>query len=48
MRVRPGAPLRFLARIDTNRMTFLTGEFFTAPLLAADGSASFILASGLD
>jgi hypothetical protein len=39
-----GAPLRFLNRAD--RMPFLTGEYFAAPLIADDGSASFILAAG--
>ncbi|HEY0282732.1 MAG TPA: hypothetical protein VGC27_08920 [Rhizomicrobium sp.] len=39
-------PLRFLGRTDTNAMSFLNGEYFTAPLLADDGSASFILAAG--
>lgn len=41
-----GAPLRFLARVDTNKMSFLTGEYFTAPLRADDGSPSLILAAG--
>jgi hypothetical protein len=40
-----GAPLRFLGREDTNRMTFLTGEFFSAPLLADDGQMSLVLAA---
>jgi hypothetical protein len=39
-------PLRFLGRTDTNAMSFLNGEYFVAPLLADDGSASFILAAG--
>jgi hypothetical protein len=38
-------PLRFLGRTDTNAMSFLNGEYFVAPLLADDGSASFILAA---
>jgi len=38
-----GAPLRFLGREDTNRMTFLTGEFFSAPLLADDGQMNMVL-----
>lgn len=41
-----GVPLRFLGRTDTNAMSFLNGEYFVAPLIADDGSASFILASG--
>ena len=41
-----GAPLRFLGRTDTNAMSFLNGEYFVAPLIADDGSASFILAAG--
>jgi hypothetical protein len=40
-----GAPLRFLSRSDTSGKTFLYGEFFEAPLLAADGSMSMILAA---
>ncbi|HVV64690.1 MAG TPA: hypothetical protein VHC42_04425 [Rhizomicrobium sp.] len=40
-----GAPLRFLGREDTNRMSFLTGEFFSAPLLADDGGATLVLAA---
>ena len=39
-------PLRFLFRTDTNAMSFLNGEYFVAPLIADDGSASFILGSG--
>jgi hypothetical protein len=39
-------PLRFLGRTDTNAMSFLNGEYLVAPLLADDGSASFILGSG--
>jgi hypothetical protein len=39
------APLRFLGREDTNRMTFLTGEFFSAPLIADDGQMSLVLAA---
>lgn len=38
-----GMALRFLARADTARMPFLTGEYFFAPLIADDGSASLIL-----
>ena len=38
-----GVALRFLARADTARMPFLTGEYFAAPLIADDGSASLIL-----
>jgi len=38
-----GAPLRFLGREDTNQMTFLTGEFFSAPLLADDGTMTMVL-----
>jgi len=40
-----GVALRFLARADTARMPFLTGEYFSAPLIADDGSASLILAA---
>jgi hypothetical protein len=39
------APLRFLGREDTNGMTFLTGEFFSAPLIADDGQMSLVLAA---
>lgn len=38
-------PLRFLSREDTKGMTFLTGEFFSAPLLADDGQMSLVLAA---
>ena len=40
------APLRFLGREDTNRMPFLTGEFFAAPLIADDGQMNIVLAAG--
>jgi hypothetical protein len=40
------APLRFLGRTDTNAMSFLNSEYFVAPLIADDGSASFMLTSG--
>jgi len=40
-----GAPLRFLGREDTKGMTFLTGEFFSAPLIADDGQANLVLAA---
>lgn len=40
-----GAPLRFLGREDTKGMTFLTGEFFSAPLLADDGRANLVIAA---
>jgi len=40
------APLRFLSRMATNGMGFLNGEYFSAPLLASDGSASLVLAAG--
>ena len=39
------APLRFLAREDTKGMTFLTGEFFAAPLLSDDGQMNLVLAA---
>lgn len=39
------APLRFLGREDTKGMTFLTGEFFSAPLLTDDGEPSMVLAA---
>ncbi|HWA90515.1 MAG TPA: PAS domain-containing protein [Rhizomicrobium sp.] len=39
------APLRFLGREDTKGMTFLTGEFFSAPLLADDGRMNLVLAA---
>lgn len=39
------APLRFLSREDTKGMTFLTGEFFSAPLIADDGQMSLVLAA---
>jgi len=41
-----GTPLRFLGRTDTNAMSFLIGEYFVAPLIADDGSASLVLAAG--
>jgi hypothetical protein len=41
-----GAPLRFLTRADTWQMPFLIGEYFAAPLIADDGSASLILGAG--
>lgn len=37
------APLRFVGREDTNQMTFLTGEFFSAPLAADDGQVNLVL-----
>jgi hypothetical protein len=37
------APLRFVGREDTNQMTFLTGEFFSAPLTADDGQLNLVL-----
>ncbi|MGA7712110.1 MAG: hypothetical protein WCA81_09425 [Rhizomicrobium sp.] len=40
------APLRFLTRADSAKMSFLIGEYFSAPLLADDGSASLVLAVG--
>ena len=40
------APLRFLAPANTSGMNFLVGEYFSAPLIAADGSASLVLAAG--
>jgi hypothetical protein len=40
-----GAPLRFLGREDTKGMTFLTGEFFSAPLIADDGQTNLVLAA---
>ncbi len=39
------APLRFLSREDTKGMTFLTGEFFSAPLIADDGQMNLVLAA---
>ena len=39
-------PLRFLGRADTGAMQFLTGEFFSAPLLGADGAPSMVLGAG--
>ncbi len=39
-------PLRFLGRADTGAKQFLTGEFFSAPLLGADGSPSMVLGAG--
>src|SRR5665213_1938134 len=36
-------PLRFLGREDTNQMTFLTGEFYSAPLIADDGQINLVL-----
>ena len=40
------APLRFLSRADTSAMHFLHGEYFSAPLKAADGSTSLVLGAG--
>ena len=40
------APLRFLAQVVTSGMNFLVGEYFSAPLIAANGSASLVLAAG--
>ncbi len=40
------APVRFLTRADSAKMSFLVGEYFSAPLLADDGSASLVLAVG--
>lgn len=40
-----GAPLRFLGRADTKSMAFLTGEFFSAPLIADDGQINLVLAA---
>jgi hypothetical protein len=37
------APLRFLGREDTNQMSFLTGEFLSAPLVADDGQVNLVL-----
>jgi len=39
------APLRFLGREDTNDMSFLTGEFFSAPLLSDDGQMNLVIGS---
>jgi len=39
------APLRFLGREDTNDMSFLTGEFFSAPLLSDDGQMTMVIGS---
>lgn len=41
-----GGPLRFLSRVSTTGMSFLTGEYFSAPLLGDDGSASRVLGVG--
>jgi len=38
-------PLRFLGREDTNNMSFLTGEFFSAPLLSDDGQMNLVIGS---
>ena len=40
------APLRFVAQAVTSGMKFLVGEYLSAPLIAADGSASLVLAAG--
>ncbi len=40
------APVRFLTRADSAKMSFLIGEYFSAPLLGDDGSASLVLAVG--
>jgi len=39
------APLRFLARSDTNHMEFLVAEYFSAPMRGPDGSVSMVLGS---
>lgn len=39
------APLRFVGREETNGMIFLTGEFFSAPLMADDGQVNLVLGS---
>jgi hypothetical protein len=39
------APLRFVGREETSGMIFLTGEFFSAPLMADDGEVSLVLGS---
>jgi hypothetical protein len=39
------APLRFIGREDSNRMSFLTGEFFSAPLMADDSQVNLVLGS---
>jgi hypothetical protein len=36
-------PLRFLGREDTNDMSFLTGEFFSAPLMSDDGQTNLVI-----
>jgi hypothetical protein len=36
-------PLRFLGREDTNQMSFLTGEFFSAPLMSDSGEVNLVL-----
>jgi hypothetical protein len=36
-------PLRFLGREDTNQMSFLTGEFFSAPLVSDGGEVNLVL-----
>jgi hypothetical protein len=40
-----GAPLRFVAREESRGMIFLTGEFFSAPLMADDGQVNLVLGS---
>ncbi len=37
------APLRFLSRSDTNDMSFLVAEYFSAPLAGPDGTPSLVL-----
>ena len=39
------APLRFVGREETSGMIFLTGEFFSAPLMADDGQVDLVLGS---
>jgi hypothetical protein len=41
-----GAPLRFVSRADTACRSFLSGEYFEAPLLDDDGAPTLILAGG--
>ena len=41
-----GAPIRFIGQMDVASKDYLVAEYFEAPLLADDGSPSFVLAAG--
>jgi hypothetical protein len=41
-----GVPLRFIARSDTSNMSFLTGEYFSAPLRDDSGKTTLVMTAG--